>query len=72
MAMAVRALLFVALFATYASMIFGQSTTATHYTEYISSACYGDTDEGTMIAARTDFYNNGAIVDSISPSNARA
>ncbi|XP_028775426.1 EG45-like domain containing protein [Neltuma alba] len=37
------------------------SGTATFYTVYVPSACYGFQDQGTMIAAASDpIYNNGA------------
>ncbi|MED6197876.1 hypothetical protein PIB30_060946 [Stylosanthes scabra] len=37
------------------------SGTATYYTTYTPSACYGYTDEGTLIAAApAGIYNNGA------------
>ncbi|MED6136639.1 hypothetical protein PIB30_057779 [Stylosanthes scabra] len=37
------------------------SGTATYYTTYTPSACYGYTDEGTLIAAaNAGIYNNGA------------
>ncbi|XP_028775414.1 EG45-like domain containing protein [Neltuma alba] len=37
------------------------SGTASYYTQYTPSACYGNQDEGTMIAAASDpIYNNGA------------
>ncbi|XP_028775406.1 EG45-like domain containing protein [Neltuma alba] len=37
------------------------SGTATFYTEYVPSACYGYQDQGTMIAAAGDsLWNNGA------------
>ncbi|KAI9125496.1 hypothetical protein K1719_002914 [Acacia pycnantha] len=36
--------------------------TATFYTQYVPSACYGNKEEGTMIAAASDaLWDNGAV-----------
>ncbi|KAI3950692.1 hypothetical protein MKW92_032018 [Papaver armeniacum] len=46
---------------SYCSLVTADSGTATFYSSYGHSACYGDTDQGVMIAAASDsFWNKGA------------
>ncbi|KAJ4709419.1 EG45-like domain containing protein [Melia azedarach] len=55
------ALLVMALSISYFSMAFAISGTATFYTTYVPSACYGFQDQGVMIAAVSDpLWDNGA------------
>ncbi|KAJ0032030.1 hypothetical protein Pint_14264 [Pistacia integerrima] len=43
------------------SVAFALSGTATYYTTYVPSACYGNEDQGVMIAAASDvLWENGA------------
>ncbi|GMH13793.1 hypothetical protein Nepgr_015634 [Nepenthes gracilis] len=61
MANTLRALMMIAIFTILASVTAGDTGLATYYTTYVPSACYGYTDEGTMIAAASPaIYNNGA------------
>ncbi|XP_075499038.1 EG45-like domain containing protein [Primulina tabacum] len=47
--------------ASLVSVAYAVAGTATYYTVYLPSACYGYQDQGTMIAAANrDLYNNGA------------
>ncbi|KAK4404481.1 EG45-like domain containing protein [Sesamum angolense] len=60
--MAIERLIILALVAsTLISMASAIPGTATFYTVYVPSACYGFQDQGTMIAAANPaLYNNGA------------
>ncbi|XP_026657868.1 putative EG45-like domain containing protein 1 [Phoenix dactylifera] len=61
MAMEKRFVLVVAVFLGLQSLVAATSGTATYYTVYTPSACYGNEDKGTMIAAASDpIYDNGA------------
>ncbi|XP_008780453.1 EG45-like domain containing protein [Phoenix dactylifera] len=61
MAMEKRFVLMVAVFLGLQSLVAATSGTATYYTEYTPSACYGNQNKGTMIAAASDaIYNKGA------------
>ncbi|WVZ78819.1 hypothetical protein U9M48_026469 [Paspalum notatum var. saurae] len=61
MAKAAAALLLVAALLGLVAASLADSGTATYYTTYTPSACYGYTDEGTMIAAASEaLWNNGA------------
>ncbi|XP_009790201.1 putative EG45-like domain containing protein 1 [Nicotiana sylvestris] len=55
-------LLIIGVVATLFSIALATPGTATFYTNYIPSACYGNTPQGTIIAAASDpLWNNGAI-----------
>ncbi|CAO2826191.1 unnamed protein product [Amaranthus hypochondriacus] len=47
-------ILFIATISTLVTISFAIPGTATFYTSYVPSACYGSTPEGTMIAAAGD------------------
>ncbi|KAG6427816.1 hypothetical protein SASPL_112063 [Salvia splendens] len=54
--------MFFAVVALLLSVAFAIPGTATFYTQYVPSACYGNQDNGVMIAAASDaLWNNGAI-----------
>ncbi|KAI3444103.1 hypothetical protein Pfo_000768 [Paulownia fortunei] len=56
-----RVIIFALAAATLISMACAIPGTATFYTTYVPSACYGFQDQGTMIAAANPaLYNNGA------------
>ncbi|EER90280.1 hypothetical protein BDA96_10G311500 [Sorghum bicolor] len=58
---AAAALLVAALLGCLVSASLADQGTATYYTVYTPSACYGYQDEGTMIAAASDgLWDNGA------------
>jgi len=58
---AAAALLVAALLGCFVSASLADQGTATYYTVYTPSACYGYQDEGTMIAAASDgLWDNGA------------
>ncbi|KAL3532920.1 hypothetical protein ACH5RR_006441 [Cinchona calisaya] len=60
--MNLQALIILGTLAGLASMASATPGTATFYTSYVPSACYGNTQEGTMIAAASDpLWNGGAI-----------
>ncbi|XP_070037025.1 putative EG45-like domain containing protein 1 [Nicotiana tomentosiformis] len=55
-------LLIIGVVATLFSIALATPGTATFYTNYVPSACYGNTPQGTIIAAASDpLWNNGAI-----------
>ncbi|XAR66690.1 hypothetical protein NMG60_11013001 [Bertholletia excelsa] len=59
--MKMRAIVAVCMAACLVSVASATAGTATYYTVYTPSACYGYQDEGTMIAAASaSIYNNGA------------
>ncbi|XP_062144942.1 EG45-like domain containing protein [Alnus glutinosa] len=61
MAIKIHALLCLGLVLSFMSMASAISGTATYYTVYVPSACYGYQDQGVMIAAASDaLYENGA------------
>ena len=62
MASLMRAMVLVATLACFASVAYGIAGTATYYTVYTPSSCYGNDDQGTMIAAVSSdiFQNKGA------------
>ncbi|XP_078156911.1 putative EG45-like domain containing protein 1 [Carex rostrata] len=56
-----KSFLILAILLGLVSVTVATAGTATYYTTYTPSACYGYTDEGTMIAAASDtLWNNGA------------
>ncbi|XP_059636402.1 EG45-like domain containing protein [Cornus florida] len=59
--MNMRAIIMVCMAASLISMASAIAGTATYYTVYVPSACYGYQDQGVMIAAASDaIWNNGA------------
>ncbi|GMI99771.1 hypothetical protein like AT4G30380 [Hibiscus trionum] len=55
-------LIFVCIVACLVSIASATPGIATFYTKYVPSACFGNTPEGTMIAAAGDaLWNNGAV-----------
>ncbi|KAK1388296.1 putative EG45-like domain containing protein 1 [Heracleum sosnowskyi] len=63
MATGVMHLFLVIIFVSFTfSPAYATPGTATFYTKYVPSACYGSKDSGVMIAAASDpLWNNGAI-----------
>ncbi|KAL0453800.1 UNVERIFIED_CONTAM: EG45-like domain containing protein [Sesamum latifolium] len=56
-----RVIIFMLVASSLISMAYAIAGTATYYTVYVPSACYGFQDQGTMIAAANSaLYNNGA------------
>uniref|UniRef100_A0A7C8YU67 Expansin-like EG45 domain-containing protein n=1 Tax=Opuntia streptacantha TaxID=393608 RepID=A0A7C8YU67_OPUST len=61
MAALVRAMILAVIFASFASVAFSISGVATYYTQYYPSSCYGNENQGTMIAAvSADIFQNKA------------
>ncbi|KAL7097345.1 hypothetical protein ACP275_10G138800 [Erythranthe tilingii] len=61
MAVEIRVIMAVVIASTLISMASAIDGTATYYTTYVPSACYGFQDQGTLIAAANpSLYNNGA------------
>ncbi|KAG7969890.1 hypothetical protein I3843_07G055500 [Carya illinoinensis] len=61
MAIKIQSLLFLGLIISFVSAASAIAGTATYYTVYVPSACYGFEDEGVMIAAASDaLWDNGA------------
>ncbi|KAL4654519.1 hypothetical protein ACB092_01G385500 [Castanea dentata] len=61
MAIKIHAFVFLGLVLSLISVASAISGTATYYTVYTPSACYGYQDQGVMIAAASDaLYENGA------------
>ncbi|XP_021755346.1 EG45-like domain containing protein [Chenopodium quinoa] len=59
MASLTRAMMLMAIFASFASVAYCIAGTATYYTVYKPSSCYGNEDQGTMIAAvSSDIFQN--------------
>ncbi|KAL9264912.1 EG45-like domain containing protein-like protein [Drosera capensis] len=57
----VRSMFAIAVVVCLASFAFGEHSTATYYTTYTPSSCYGYQDQGVMIAAaRADIFNSRA------------
>ncbi|KAK9715544.1 hypothetical protein RND81_06G172100 [Saponaria officinalis] len=66
MAALMRGVMIVAIFASFASVAFATAGQATFYTVYTPSSCYGDQDQGTMIAAvSADIFQNKAACGSM-------
>ncbi|XP_021755345.1 EG45-like domain containing protein [Chenopodium quinoa] len=61
MASLVHSMIVIAIFASFASVAIAIPGTATYYTTYVPSSCYGFEDQGTMIAAASaDIFQNRA------------
>ncbi|KAG2696378.1 hypothetical protein I3760_07G056600 [Carya illinoinensis] len=61
MAIKIQSLLFLGLIISFVSAASAIAGTATYYTVYVPSACYGFEDQGVMIAAASDaLWDNGA------------
>nr|XP_010926572.1 putative EG45-like domain containing protein 1 [Elaeis guineensis] len=61
MAMEKHSVLVLAMLLGLRTLVAAAPGTATYYTQYTPSACYGNQNKGTMIAAASDaIYSNGA------------